>query len=85
MTPGFSDMGSPLGVERRRDFGAIGDRPSNTLSTSFPSPSHSFGSTSRVTDHYSLLGELGDKKYDAGNGKLDDDSQSDYSGGITPF
>lgn len=78
-------MGSPLGVERcRRDFGAIGDRPSS-LSTCFPSPCNSFCSASGVPNHYSMLGEVVDKKFGGGSGNLDEDSQSDYSGGITPY
>lgn len=86
-------MGSPMGAsESRRDFGAIGDRLNNnnitSHSPSFPSPNRSFAPNSGNSSHYALLGEMADqrdKKFDGNGGSLDDDSQSDYSGGITHF
>lgn len=84
MNPNFSDLGTPLGAEVRRDFGAIGDRLS--LSTSFPSPTRKVGSNSGVGS-YTLsrdMADQNDKKFDAAV-NLDEDSHSDYSGGITPF
>lgn len=91
MGAAFGDLGIPLHPESRRDFGAIGDRlvdRHGNISTSFPSPSRSLASNSASSGHYALLGEMADqreKKFDVAGINLDDDSQSDYSGGITPF
>lgn len=84
MTPGLSDLGMLFGPEIRRDFGAIGDRL--TLSTKLPNPTRKVGSGSGLGGYGLPCGkaEQQEKKLD-GAANLDEDSYSDYLGGITQF